>query len=223
MGGHGELGDDGIEELVAEYLDRLEHEPRLAPEAFTAMHPALGAELLIAIRAACGVRALLESSQSDLPEHIGPFAVVARLGRGGMGVVYSVEHDGRRFALKLLSPELAATPRALERFQREARSLARLAHPGIVRVHDTGIHQGAPYLVMEHVEGPTLAELALPLAPERAARIVRALALAVDAAHAAGVLHRDLKPSNVILRAGDAPVLLDFGLVAAEDEATLTT
>ena len=81
-----------------------------------------------------------------------------------------------------LAQGLATAPRALERFQREARGLARLAHPGIVRIHDTGIFQGSPYLVMDLVEGPTLAELELPLTPERAARIVRALALAVDAA-----------------------------------------
>lgn len=212
-----------LAERVAEFLDRLEHEPGLTPEAFAAAHAPLSEQLLRAIQGAQRVQALLGSATPGTPERIGPYRVIALLGRGGMGVVYTVEREGRRFALKLLAQGLATAPRALERFQREARGLARLAHPGIVRIHDTGIFQGSPYLVMDLVEGPTLAELELPLTPERAARIVRALALAVEAAHSAGVLHRDLKPSNVILRADDSPVLLDFGLVAAEDENTLTT
>jgi tetratricopeptide (TPR) repeat protein len=212
-----------LEGLVAEYLERREREPGLTPEAFAGEHGELCAELLEAIHAARDVQALLGAAAFEVPERVGPYRIGAVLGRGGMGLVLEAERDSRRYALKLLALGLAAAPRALERFQREARILARLAHPGIVRVHDTGVFQGAPYLVMERVEGPTLAELALPIAPERAARIVRELALAVEAAHEAGVLHRDLKPSNVILRPGDAPVLLDFGLVAAEEEATLTS
>ncbi|HEX6884155.1 MAG TPA: serine/threonine-protein kinase [Planctomycetota bacterium] len=212
-----------LEERVAEFLAQREVEPELAPEAFAALHPRHGAALLAALRSALEVQALLASGAPVDPQQVGPYRVLGRLGRGGMGVVHEVERDGRRFALKVLATELAASPRALERFQREARALARLDHPGLVRVHDTGLFRGAPYLVMAKVEGRPLASLELPLAPERAARIVLALARAVAAAHGAGVLHRDLKPANVLLGADDVPVLVDFGLGAAEDEVTLTS
>ena len=217
------LDPEEREELVGAFLDGLEQDPTLTPEAFVAARPEHAAELLAAIEAAGEARNLLEAARPDVPERIGPYRVLARLGSGGMGVVYAVERDGERHALKWLAPVLAATPHARERFQREARSLARLAHPGIVRIHDTGVFQDAPYLVMEHVDGPTLAELGAPLTPADAARLVRELALTVEAAHAEGVLHRDLKPANVILRPDGTPVLLDFGLGVAEDEATLTT
>jgi predicted Ser/Thr protein kinase len=214
---------DPLEELVAEYLEQRSHGPGLSAAAFAAAHAEHAASLERAIAAALEIEALLATTDEPLPDQIGAYRVQARLGRGGMGVVYAVERDGATYALKLLSPALADDGRALQRFQREARGLARLRHPGIVGVHETGAYQGVPFLVMDRAEGPTLAEIALPLEPRRAARIVADLADAVAAAHGAGILHRDLKPSNVVLRSGDRPLLLDFGLVAAEDEGTLTS
>jgi hypothetical protein len=158
---------------------------------------------------------------------IGPYEVVRELGRGGMGVVLEVRHPdlpGRRLALKLISKD-AAEGAALERFSREARLLARVKHPNVVGVHSfASTADGLPYLVTDLVEGTNLKQVArsAPVAPARAATIVRALAGAVSALHVAGILHRDLKPENVILEADDTPVLLDFGLAREHDAQRLT-
>jgi len=212
-----------IEELVASYLDRRERDPALSPERFAATLGADADAVLAGIRGTLGVVELLgAAAQEARPERIGPYRVLEELGRGAMGVVYAVEREGTRHALKLWSPSWTLSAHARERFQREARTLARLDHPGIVRVHDAGIDARCPYLVMELVEGEPLSRLRAPLEPARAARIVRDLARAVEVAHQAGALHRDIKPQNVVLRGDDQPVLLDFGLVAAEGEETLT-
>ncbi len=145
------------------------------------------------------------------------------LGEGAAGVVYRATHLGlkRVFALKLLKPGPDLDPFPVARFQREAEALGRLRHPHIVDVTDSGIDPGtgAPYLVMELLDGVPLAELcrtAGPLPCERALPILDAVAAAVDAAHEEGILHRDLKPGNVLLcgRADEAPgvKVLDFGL-----------
>jgi len=216
------VNEAAIEERVAEFLDRRARQPGLDPAAFARALPAGRDEVLAAIRRALDLAATLEGAGDERPARVGDYRVLSELGRGGMGVVYEVERDGRRFALKLLPPAATLAPGAAERFRREARTLARLEHPGIVGIVEVASAAGAPFLVMEKVEGEPLARLALPLEARRAAAIVQDLARAVAAAHAAGVLHRDLKPQNVILAPGDRPVLLDFGLVAAEDESTLT-
>ncbi|HEY4593895.1 MAG TPA: serine/threonine-protein kinase, partial [Thermoanaerobaculia bacterium] len=156
----------------------------------------------------------------------GKYRLDDRLGEGAAGVVYRATHLGlkRVCALKLLKPVKPGTalePSAVSRFQREAEALGRLRHPHIVDVTDSGIDPGtgAPYLVMELLDGVPLAELcrmAGPLPLERALPILDAIAAAVDAAHERGILHRDLKPGNVLLcgRDGEDPAVkvLDFGL-----------
>ncbi|MBI4913747.1 MAG: protein kinase [Acidobacteria bacterium] len=153
----------------------------------------------------------------------GKYRLEARQGRGGMGAVYRARHLGldRAFALKLVLPDLASDPSFLAFFRSEALALGRLRHPGVVGVTDFGVDPrgaGVPYLVMELLEGRSLAELLRregPLSPARALGILRQVAEAVDQAHALGVLHRDLKPSNIFL-AGEGPgetaKVLDFGL-----------
>lgn len=155
-------------------------------------------------------------------ERIGPYEVLRPLGEGGMGTVVLVRRPGseRLLALKLL-PRAERSETAGPRFLREAEALARVRHPGVVRVHDAGEATQGSYLVMDYVEGPTLAEAA-PLPPPRAAAVVAEVADAVQALHAAGLLHRDVKPENVVLRSDGRPVLLDFGLVRPEDAERLT-
>jgi serine/threonine protein kinase/Tol biopolymer transport system component len=146
---------------------------------------------------------------------VGPYVIVAPLGQGGMGEVYRARDErlGRDIALKMLAADLATDPEALARFEREARVVAALNHQHIAALYDIGRHEGLDYLVMELVEGETLADRLkrgpLPLAD--ALRHAVQIADALDRAHAAGVIHRDLKPGNVILSRGGVK-LLDFGL-----------
>jgi len=147
---------------------------------------------------------------------LGPYRVVESLGSGGMGEVYLAEHLqlGRRVALKVLPPEMAVHKEKLARFEREARAVAQLTHPGIVVLHTIEEVDGLRFITMEHVEGTTLSQAipqhGLPL--ERFLPIAIALTDAVAAAHGKGILHRDLKPENVMLTAEGRVKVLDFGL-----------
>ncbi|MBL8716280.1 MAG: serine/threonine protein kinase [Myxococcales bacterium] len=147
---------------------------------------------------------------------VGRYAIEALLGQGGFGVVYRAVHLAlaQPVALKFLSASWAGSPEIRARFQREAFTLARLRHPGIVAVHDFGEVDGSLFLAMELVEGQTLASSLPEDRPLPDARIVELLDQIGDvlaAAHAAGVVHRDLKPENVMV-SHDRVKLLDFGL-----------
>jgi eukaryotic-like serine/threonine-protein kinase len=164
------------------------------------------------------------------PVALGPqgrYRLVRRIAAGGMGEVWEADDTvlGRRVALKVLVEELAADDHATRRFVREARATARLAHPNVARVYDFGRDGGTPFLVMELLEGQTLAgRLASgPLPPAEAARVAAAVADALDAAHRRGIVHRDVKPSNVMLTAGGDVKVMDFGIAAAADETHSTT
>jgi formylglycine-generating enzyme required for sulfatase activity/predicted Ser/Thr protein kinase len=145
---------------------------------------------------------------------IGPYPIVRKLGEGGMGVVYLVRDPSagdREVALKVLSDD-DGDARAVERFLREAKLLARLQHPGIVKIHTTGWLNEGPFILMDFVEGEPLGALREPMDPQEAARVTRGVADAVATLHERGLLHRDIKPANVLLRPDRSPVLLDFGL-----------
>jgi hypothetical protein len=120
----------------------------------------------------------------------------------------------RPVALKMVLASAAAGPEELGRFRREAEAIARLAHPNIVQVYEVGEHEGCPYLVLELLEGGSLADrlAGTPLPPRQAAELALALAGAVQHAHEKGVIHRDLKPGNVLLTADGVPKIADFGL-----------
>ena len=166
----------------------------------------------------------------------GRYRIEALLGSGGAGEVYLGWHEvlRRRIALKLIHASLQLDPRVLARFRREARAASKISHRNIPHIHDFGhSEEGRPYLVMDHVEGPTLAAVlaqqgALPV--PRCVQILQQIADALAAAHAAGVVHRDLKPDNVMLQdCEDGPLqlvkILDFGLAKepAADTVELTT
>ncbi|MFI6070548.1 protein kinase [Actinoplanes sp. NPDC051343] len=161
----------------------------------------------------------------------GRYRLVKKLGQGGMGRVWAAWDEllGREVALKeLLLPQGMTDDEAealRERALREARAIARLAHPNIVRFFDVVLDDGLPWIVMELVPSRSLHELVReqgPLPPERVARIGIDLVAALRAAHAGGVLHRDVKPANVLV-AADRVVLTDFGLVALAGESGITT
>jgi tetratricopeptide (TPR) repeat protein len=158
---------------------------------------------------------------------LGPYQVLSRLGAGGMGEVY-LAYDARldrRVALKSPSDAWLADPEAHPRLQREARAAARLTHPNIAAVYDVFEADGRPFIVMEYVEGESLAALLargrLPL--ERALAIGASLCEALSAAHAAGVVHRDLKPGNLMITPSGGLKVLDFGLAKSPGGDTLTT
>ncbi len=143
-----------------------------------------------------------------------------KLGEGGMGVVYLATHTtlNKYVAVKVLRRDLNSDLRAAERFLREARSAARIEHPGVVQVYDIGQADGTFFIVMQYVEGTTLDEAvkkhgALPV-PE-AARIMGAICSGVREAHQSGVIHRDIKPDNILLGLDGSVKLADFGLARA--------
>ncbi|HET7698425.1 MAG TPA: protein kinase [Vicinamibacterales bacterium] len=150
---------------------------------------------------------------------LGPYEVLSTVGKGGMGEVHRVRDTrlDRIVAIKTLSPSLAADPAFRERFEREARTLSGLSHPNVCAVYDIGREGTTEYLVMEFVEGRTLADVLErgPLPVAEALRIARQIADALIAAHRLGIVHRDLKPANVMIAgAGTSSTakLLDFGL-----------
>ena len=157
---------------------------------------------------------------------IGPYHLIDELGRGGTGVVYRAEHQalGKPVAIKVLYVDVAADPVAASRFIREARAASRARHPGIVDVTDFGtLADGRSYLVMELVEGQTIDQLLGEgaLDPLRAVLLIRQIALALEAAHHAGVVHRDLKPANIFIleepERGDPVIKIgDFGAAKLE-------
>jgi eukaryotic-like serine/threonine-protein kinase len=149
------------------------------------------------------------------------------LGVGGMAKVYLADDRvlERQVAVKVLSPPYAQDPMFVERFRREARAAARLSHPNIVAVFDSGSDAGEHYLVMEYVAGQSLAELLHRqgrLTPRRAAELAVEVCAALAAAHAQGLVHRDVKPANVLVDADGRVKVADFGIVKAAATATLT-
>ncbi|MCS6915904.1 MAG: serine/threonine-protein kinase [Myxococcales bacterium] len=166
----------------------------------------------------------------------GQYRIEAELGGGAMGVVFRGMQLalGKPVAIKMLRPDRFLTQQAQERFEREARTVSMLVHPGIAQVFDYGIEEGLPFLVMELVEGKELAEVIEqegPMAPARAVAIMRQLASVLEEAHRHGVVHRDIKPQNIKLMryVPGGPIflkVLDFGIAkqvgAEQDKLTAT-
>jgi tetratricopeptide (TPR) repeat protein len=234
------VSESRIEALLAAFWERRERGGAVTPEQFAREHADAGPELLPALAALLATSALLPVGQH--PQRIGRYRVEARLGQGATGEVFAVVDDvGQPAALKRLLPHAAMVERAQRRLAREAQVLRQLRHPNVVPVFevDTDTATGLPFLVMERIDGASIAswlagarDVGLRVASEamagpgdpwqRIARVVAGVARAVAAAHAVGVLHRDLKPGNVLLRRDGTPVVVDFGLASDERAATCT-
>ncbi|MEM7356984.1 MAG: protein kinase, partial [Acidobacteriota bacterium] len=154
---------------------------------------------------------------TELPKLcVGPYRLIERLGAGGMGEVFRAfdERLEREVALKQVRAEVSSDSQAWRRFEREARAVARLRHPGIVEIHDLFTEDDGDWIVMELVEGRALSDLIDEgsLQPDQVLDIAIRLALALASAHAEGIVHRDLKARNVMLTDDGQPKILDFGL-----------
>lgn len=150
------------------------------------------------------------------------YRLLELIGQGGMALVFRIEDQRLQVerALKCLLPELAVDEVRRKRFENEARVMARLRHPHIVAVHDVGVHDGVPFMVMDWMAGGSLGHYlsALPALPEKdAVQATRAVLAALQVAHAADVIHRDIKPENVLLDDGGIPHLADFGIARIGD------
>ena len=191
----------------------------LRKEIETLLAHAESAEHFIERPAVAAPGALAGLSGLSIGHYIGPYQIVAKLGAGGMGEVY-LAHDtqlGREVAIKIVPPVFASDPDRLARFEREARLLGSLNHPHIATVHGLEPYASSRALVMEFVQGPTLADRIArgPLAVSEALPVARQIAEALEAAHEKGIVHRDLKPANIKITPDSIVKVLDFGLAKA--------
>jgi serine/threonine-protein kinase len=158
---------------------------------------------------------------------LGPYEIVGPLGAGGMGEVYRARDSrlNRSVAIKVLLPSVATDTDRLARFRREAQLLAALNHPNIAQIHGVEDANGAPALVMELVDGATLADRIVPgaIPPDEALPLAKQVAEALEAAHEQGIVHRDLKPANIKIRDDGTVKVLDFGLAKALEPASAPT
>jgi Tol biopolymer transport system component len=157
----------------------------------------------------------------------GPYEIIAKVGAGGMGEVYRARDTklDRDVALKILPEAFASDPDRLARFEREAKTLAALNHPHIAHIHGLEESDGVRTLVLEFVDGPTLADRIAhgPIPINEALTIARQIAEALEAAHDQGIIHRDLKPANIKVRTDGTVKVLDFGLAKALDPTSAAT
>jgi hypothetical protein len=165
------------------------------------------------------------AAQNTMPERLGPYVLLEKIGEGGMGVVH-LAHDpqGRSVAVKVLRPGVAGDPDARRRLSREFETMRRVRSPFVAAVIDADVTGEVPYVVTRYVAGPSLDQMVAatgPLRGQALERLTWGLAEGLAAVHAAGVVHRDLKPGNVVLQGG-VPVLIDFGIAHAPDVTKIT-
>ncbi len=159
----------------------------------------------------------------DPTRRVGRYQVVKHLKSGGMGMVFKAWDPelSRWAALKVMKVQGDATATAY--FDREARLAASLAHPNIAAIYEVGRHEGMPFIAMQFVDGPNLAEARKDLPRERIVQLIRDVALAVHAAHQAGIVHRDLKPANLMIDSQGRVYVMDFGLAKQADLTGMTS
>ena len=165
------------------------------------------------------------TADDQMPDRLGPYRLLGRIGEGGMGVVFMARDASERtVALKVLRSVAAEEPMARRRLAREVETMRRVRSPYVAEVIDADLEGGTPYIVTRYVPGRTLEQVVTeggPLPPPTLARLACGLADALAAVHAAGVVHRDLKPSNVMLL-DEQPVVIDFGIAQGPDATRLT-
>ena len=249
---------DGNEELeqqldaiIAAYYRAIEAGECVDQKDFIAQHPELQKELgeffadLGMLHAASpqeqknpALEPTIRSNASPQPKaapgsvvrYFGEYEILEELGAGGMGVVYKARQTKlkRIVAIKMIRAGELANSQDVQRFEAEAKAAAKLSHPGIVSVHEVGIHNGQHFYTMDYVEGGSLSRLHRdkPVESKRAAKLVKRLAESMHYAHQQNIIHRDLKPANILLTAKGAPRITDFGLAKhfrSDDESRAPT
>ncbi|MBU0616893.1 MAG: serine/threonine protein kinase, partial [Planctomycetes bacterium] len=225
--------DERISALVNEFFNRREAGEALASESFVGEHPEVADELraylagvpLIDKACTLGSDALVEDDTAGVPElpAIEGYELIEQIGRGGMGVAYKALQVStkRVVALKVMLAGPFASSSAVRRFEREVELAARLQHPAIVRVLESGELGGQRYYAMDYVAGIRLDRYLSQSEADRRAtlKLFERICEAVEYAHRTGVVHRDLKPGNVLVDDAGDPHILDFGLAKATDQA----
>ena len=155
------------------------------------------------------------------------YTILKKLGSGGMASVYLAEDNElpRQVALKLLPNQFIADKQLTERFFREARAAAKLEHPNIILIYEASIYQGQPFIAMQFIDGPTVAELISAkgkIEIEEAVSIICKVLETLEAAHKKGIFHRDIKPTNIMLKDGKYVRVIDFGIAKAQTDSNLT-
>jgi serine/threonine-protein kinase len=218
---------------LAEFLDQQAREQGPSITPFVKKYPELAEDLRPALEAIAEIdqatagndtnQVLMNPAGARAAQPVSPAVEIAALsglrilseiGSGGMGRVLLAEDDrlGRKVAIKVLQPRFAGNPELRERFMREARAMAAINHPNIIRIYALGPEAEAPHFVMEYVEGAPLTEAARALTLEQKAELMHKVLLAVAFLHEHQIVHRDLKPGNILVGHDLDPMLLDFGL-----------
>lgn len=201
--------------------------PLVDPGATTAPDGEATADFALATGmglAAADTERIVQSPAQKRPEEmprVAGYEILSVLGAGGMGIVYKARQTrlDRYVALKMIRAGAGARPGDLRRFEAEARAVAAIDHPNIIRIFEIDEHDGLPYFALEYVEGGSLAHriAGKPQPIEESARITEILARALDVAHSRGIIHRDIKPANILLGIDGTPKLADFGLVKRQE------
>jgi serine/threonine protein kinase len=222
-----------IASAIADYLDLSARNAHVDPVEFCRRYPPVEEELHALIDTMAGIDGVLEESElpspadadEPLPDQLSGYRILSVIGSGGMGRVLLARDEslGRYVAVKTLNRYFRDSTRLRDRFMQEARAMARLNHPNIVRIYNLGKADEIPHFVMEHIQGTPLTESARPLTIRQKIELFRKVVIAVEYLHRNGIIHRDLKPANVLVEAGLEPKLLDFGLAQQVDHAQRLT
>src|SRR5215813_1906057 len=216
-----------IADAVAAYHDLRIQGEAIDPDEYCRDYPEIDQELRAQLMALDEIDLALMPNEApsstrspELPERLSGYKILGEIGSGGMGRVLLAfdERLGRKVAVKTLSPRYAGNPKLRERFMREARALARLDHPNIVRIYNLGDSGEEPHFVMERIEGASLTDAARRLALTQKIELMLKVVLTVDFLHRRRMIHRDLKPGNILVGADLEPKVLDFGLAAQVDD-----
>lgn len=215
-----------LADALAEYVDRQARGEAVELEAFCGRYPDLAAELREQVETISVIDQMVEGPVAQTPERLSGHRILGEIGAGGMGRVFLAldEGLGRKVAVKTLAERFRDNPIVRARFLQEARAMARVSHPHVVRIYNLGPAEEPPHFVMEYVEGVPLTQAAAPLTLRQKVVLMHKVALAVECLHQHQVIHRDLKPGNILVGPDLEPKVMDFGLAlhVSESEGRLT-